>query len=132
MSIPISNASSRLLTETSGTLPDVSGALLDYFQAMTFVRVGKVVDEFIVTETPTDIDFQGVIQPFGARQLAMKPEGQRAWKWWMLHAQPGITLEPDEVVSYQGTQYRVRSQNDYGLYGYVSYELTEDYSGAGP
>lgn len=132
MSIPISNASSRLLTETSGTLPDVSGALLDYFQAMTFVHVGKVVDEFIVTETPTDIDFQGVIQPFGARQLAMKPEGQRAWKWWMLHAQPGITLEPDEVVSYQGTQYRVRSQNDYGLYSYVSYELTEDYSGAGP
>ena len=132
MSIPISNAKNRPLTANSGTLPYVGDTLLNYFQPMTFNQVGKIVDNYLLEETSNPIDFRGVIQPFGARQLIMKPEGQRDLKWWMLHADPSCTLEPDQVVSYQGVQYRVRSQNDYGLYGFVMYELTEDYTGAGP
>lgn len=129
----ISNAADRKLFENSGTLPDVSGGILNYFQPMVFTVIAKIVDKsYQVLETPVLTDFQGVWQPFTAQQISMKPEGQREWQWFMLHAQPGVTLNPDDVVTYLGTQYRVKSKLDYTLYGYVQYELNNDYTGAGP
>lgn len=132
MSIPITNAKDRTLAQSTGTLPDVSGALLDWFQPMTLIRIVKTVVNFQVVETPTSADGRGVIQPFSARMLSMKPEGQRAWKWWMLHCLPGLVLEPDEVFTYLGQNYRVKGQNDFAIYGYVQYEVIEDYTGSGP
>lgn len=132
MSIPITNAKNRLLSQNTGTLPDVSGALTDWFQPMTLIRLVKTVVNFQIVETPTSVDGRGVIQPFSARMLSMKPEGQRAWKWWMLHVGPGLVLEPDEVFTYQGQNYRVKGQSDYSLYGYVQYEVIEDFTGSGP
>lgn len=132
MSIPIVNGKDTLLTQNSGTLPDMSGALTDYFMPITITRVSKTVNGFQVKETPTTSDGRGVIQPFSAKQLAMKPEGQRAWNWFTLHCGPGLVLQPDEVFTMLGVQYRVKGQSDYSLYGYVQYELIEDYTGAGP
>jgi len=128
----ISNAKDRPLFAAAGTVPDVSGAMTDYFQPMTFIRVLKEVLGFQAVETPTPIHFQGVIQPFTERQLFLKPEGQRAWTWLWLHADPVLTLEVDEVVTYNGIQTRVMSRKDYGLYGYVEYHLVQDWQGAGP
>ena len=62
----------------------------------------------------------------------MKPEGQRAWKWFSVHADPSLSLTPDEVITYQSTQYRVKGKTDYTGYGYIYYELIEDYTGSGP
>lgn len=128
----ISNASNRPLNALAGSVPDVSGALLDYLQPMTFTTIVKTVENFQVVETPTSVSFQGVWQPFTARQIQMKPEGQRAWKWFMVHALVALPLVPDDVVTYLGTQYRVKADNDYSIYGYYQYELIEDYTGAGP
>lgn len=128
----IFNAKSRPLFLKQGTVPDVSGALTDWFQSMTFVRVVKSIVGFENVETPTPIIFQGVIQPLSGRRLELKPEGQRAWTWLLLHADPVLTLNVDEVVKYLGKQTRVMSQKDFGLYGFVEYELVQDWTGAGP
>lgn len=132
MSGPIFNASSRPINVRTGTVPDVSGALFDWFQPMVFTRVSKIVEGFQVVETPTPINFRGVLQPFNTRQLVLKPEGERAWTWFTLHADPSLTLQVDDVVTYLGKQTRVASRKDFVLYGYVEYEIIQDYMGAGP
>lgn len=127
-----SNGSNRPLNVNSGTVPDVSGAMLDWFQKMTFDVVVKVVSGFSLVETTTPVTFQGVIQPLSGKQLLIKPEGQRAWNWMLLHAEPSLSLEPDDVVIYLGVQYRVYQSKSYDLYGYREYQLAEDYTGSGP
>lgn len=128
----ISNGADRPIGERSGTVPDVSGALTDWFQPMVFTKVQKNTVAYQSVEAPNAINFQGVVQPFSPRQLMLKPEGQRAWTWLMLHAEPQLTLQVDEVVTWLGKQTRVMSRKDYGLYGYVEYELVQDWTGSGP
>lgn len=128
----ISNASAILLTQNPGTLPNVGDALLNWFQPMVFTTIVKTIVNFQVVETETNVNFQGVWQPFTAQQLQMKPEGQRAWKWFSVHADPSLSLTTDEVITYQSTQYRVKGKTDYTGYGYIYYELVQDYTGSGP
>lgn len=129
---PISNGSVRPLFARAGTVPDVSGALQDYFQAMTFERVTKTVMAGQVVETGVPYTFQGIIQPFTERQLLFKPEGQRAWTWFTLHADPVLSLQVDEVVIYKGKQTRVMARKDFFLYSYVEYHLVQDWTGSDP
>lgn len=130
---PISNAADLTLDQQPGTLPDMSGTVAGWFQNCYFEQVTKVVNEnAVVEETTTPVQFQGVVQPLSPKQLSMKPEGQRAWTWLKVHAWPQLKLVPDDVVRYQGVQYRVMAQTDYTSYGYVEYDLAQDYTGSGP
>ena len=125
--MPIKNGSNTLLNNNPGTLPDVSGAMKNWFQKMTFIRIVKSIVNFRVKEVETEIVFQGVMQPFTKQQLQMKPEGQRSWKWYSLHAETELVLDNDEKVLYLGDDYRVMNKGDYRQYGYVDYELVKDY-----
>lgn len=113
-------------------MPDVSGAMLDYFQPMTFTLLTKTATGFEAVETGTPINFRGLIQPSTDRKLAMLPEGQRSWTWLELHAETVLQLQTDDVVLYQGVQTRVMTRKDYSLYGYNHYTLVQDWTGAGP
>lgn len=128
----IINAANIPLNEISGTVPDVSGALKDYFQKMTFTPLRKTVSGFQVVENAFPLTFWGVIQPFTPRQLMLKPEGERAWSWFTLHAEAGATLKVDDVALYLGKQYRVMASTDFRLYGYLVYQLITDWTGSGP
>lgn len=128
----IANGSNKPLNTQAGTVPDVSGAMTDWFQPMVFTRVLKETIGFQDVETPTAVDFRGVIQPLSDRQLQLKPEGQRSWTWLMLHSDPSLTLNTDEVVTYLGVQTRVMARQDFSLYGYILYSLVQDWTGAGP
>ena len=126
------NAADRPLNQLTGSVPNVSGALRDYFQPMKFTKVGKQAVSYEAVETPTDYDFQGVIQPLSARLLLLKPEGQRSWTWLMLHSDINLKLETDDVVNYLAKQTRIMGLKDFSLYGYMYYELVQDWTGAGP
>ncbi len=128
----IANGKNTPLNAKAGTVPDVGGAMRDWFQPMTFSRVSKATVAFQVVETAYDTNFRGVLQPLSGRNLQLKPEGQRAWTWLQLHADPSLTLDVDEVVTYLGVQTRIMSQKDYRLYGFVVYELVQDWTGSGP
>lgn len=130
--MPIKNGSDVPLNETGGNLPQVNGAMQTWFRAMTFYIVDKAIKNFLVKETAVAILFQGVWQVLSPQKLRMKPEGQRNWKWFMVHAEVSLILDPDMVIIYNGTQYRVESKKDYKEYGYVEYHLYQDYTGAGP
>ncbi len=123
----IFNAASQPLNVKTGTVPDVSGALRDWFQPLTFTLIAKSVVGFQEVETQTVVSFQGSIQPFTPRELLMKPEGERAWTWMTLHAFPVLKLEVDDIVIYNGVQTRVMSLQDWSLNGYLIYEICQDW-----
>lgn len=127
MAIPIFNASSIPLSQTTGTLPNVQAGMANWFQSITFIQIVKTVVNFKVVETTTSIDFQGVIQPFTAQMLELKPEGQRNWIWKTLHAYPGTLLVPDDEGTIQGQNYRVMQKLNYQEYGYIEYHIVQDY-----
>lgn len=128
----ITNGANTPLNARSGSVPNVSGAMQNWFQPMTFGVVTKTNVGFEVVETVDNVSFRGVIQPLSGRDLLIKPEGQRAWKWTMLHSDITLDLKIDSIVTYLGLQYRVMSKKDYRIYGYYYWELVEDYTGAGP
>lgn len=129
----IRNAGSIPLNQQpSGTTPDVSGALQDYYQPMVFSPVVKTIVGYQVDETANPINFRGTWQPLSPRVLMLKPEGQRAWSWFLLHSDMALVLNVDDVVIWRGKQTRVMARKDFGLYGYVEYHLMQDWEGSGP
>lgn len=132
MAIPIISAADKPLTNVSSSVPNMSQTLNSWMQPITFEKLVKTVVNFQVVETTTPVDFQGVWQPFTARQLNMRPEGERKWKWFTVHAQLGAPLEIDDVVIYKGVQYRIAEKLIYTEYGYEEYHINDDYTGSGP
>lgn len=128
----IKNASNTPLNQNTGTVPDMSGAMLNWFQPMTFGLVTKTAVAGQVVETEDDIDFMGVIQPLSGRELILKPEGQRAWTWIWVHSDPSLDLKVDDTITYQSKQYRVMAKKNYSLYQYIEYHLVTDWTGSGP
>lgn len=128
----IANGKNRPLTFQQGTVPDVSGAMKDYFQTMVFTQIVKSVVGFENLEVPTNTTFEGVIMPFSPRQMLLLPEGQRAWTIFDLYADPVLALQVDEVITWNEKQTRVMSRKDYDMYGYVNYVLCQDWTGSGP
>lgn len=128
----MNNAANRLFNLRQGSVPDVSGALQDYFQPMTFKKLIKSTQGFQVDEKAIPVNFQGVLQPLTERQLFFKPEGQRAWSWFLLHSDITLSLQVDDVVVWNGKQTRVMSRKDFAMYGYIEYHLVQDWTGSGP
>ena len=125
----IKDAKDTPLNKVTGTLPNMSETLFDWFQEMAFSKITKEIVNFKVVETKVSFSTRGVKQPMSPQSLEMKPDGQRAWIWSTIHCLPNLILTVDELVTYQGTQFRVKSKMDYKEYGYVSYDLVEDYDG---
>ncbi len=125
--IPLSNASDLNLGQNNGTLPDMSGTISGWFQNLTMTVVTKSVVNFETVEVLTPTDFMGVRQPLSPQRLAMKPEGQRKWRWEQIHCWPSLALTPDDIIVFQGTRYRVMAKKDYKEYGYLEYEIMEDF-----
>ncbi len=123
-SIPMSSINPRL--------PNMTSALISWFVPMTFGVVTKITQAGQVIETTVPVSFRGVMQELTASRLILKPEGQRSWRWKWLHCDPSLKLKNDDVVIYNGVQYRVHAFKDYSEYGYLEYELHEDWTGAGP
>lgn len=94
---------------------------------MTFVLIQKQTVNFQLVERERSVSFLGVIQPLKARDLMLKPEGERAWTWNKVHADPSLQLKVDDVIKYLDTRFRVMARTDYKIYGYIRYELVQDW-----
>ena len=128
----IKNGKDTTLDFQQGNLPNVGSVLLGWMQRMTVLRITKEVVNHVLKETAQSVTFHGVMQTMGAEELKMKPEGQWAWSWNTLHAEPSLVLNLDEVIIYQGKAYRIKSKTDYAMYGYVKYDMVEDYENGSP
>lgn len=125
---PIQNAADQLLDSNTGTLPNVQGAMANWFQPLSFKQITKSVVNFQNVETTATTRFQGVRQPLSAQKLMMKPEGQRSWRWETIHAYPDLILQPDDIIIFSDRPYRVMEKYDWQEYGYLEYHITQDYT----
>jgi hypothetical protein len=102
---------------------DVLGFLADPAQ---YAIVGKTADDFEVVETKGKVAyFDGNMQPMPSRELRIKPEGQRTWKWWKFWTTQQLNLD-DMIAAEDGTQYRVMKQADWSkIGGYLEFDITE-------
>ncbi len=129
-SVGISSAGDLSVQDAASPLPSMRETLTGWFRPLILTRVTKKVVDFEVSETRVEVNCMGVIQPFGPRELKIKPEGERSWNWQMLHTTPDVALKNDEEFTIRGTRYRVMSQKNWTEYGYIAYELVQDYVAA--
>lgn len=131
MTSTIQNAAQIPLNQQNSTVPNMSDALRNWFQKMNFTKVVKEVINFQLVESLCPITFRGVIFPLKTRDLELKPEGQRAWTWLALYSDPVLSLNVDDVVFYNGVRTRVMARSNFKLYGYMYYELVQDWERCG-
>lgn len=125
----IINGSSKSLLQNSGTMPNVSGALLNWFQPITLGVLTKTVVDFKLVETVTSITFLGVWEQQSPESLEVKEIGERSWDQIGLWTQPGVALKTDDIVTRLGKQYRIMRKYDWSDSGYLQFELVENYTG---
>jgi hypothetical protein len=124
----IKNAKDISLNQNTGTLPDVSAALLNWLQPMQVKQITKKNVNFSVVETVVLINFEGVVENQSPEQIMYKPEGQRSWKWVAIWTLATITLNVDDIVTSLGKTYRIKNKSDWYQYGYINYEAVEDWT----
>lgn len=109
-------------------LPQLGTAVFGWEQRLLIGIVGKFQEDYLTKEAVVYKKFRAVKQPLAVRQLELKPEGERAWAWYWLHAESALQLTlDDEVIFDDGNRYRVMGRKDYSDYGYMEYELVKGY-----
>jgi len=108
-------------------LPDVSAAVMQFLQPVKIGIIQKQQINGLTQEIPCYVDTQATKQPFSAQQLEIKPEGQRGWRWFTLHALTNLDLKLDDVIILGELSYRVMQKYDYAEYGYYQYEIAEGF-----
>ena len=111
-----------------GGLPQMTNTLNGWEVPLTLKRIKQSIIDGDSVKTEEIINFQGVFQPLRDDQLQFKPEGQRSWSWYWIHAKAGtLNLQTQDKIEFQGTRYKVMSVKDYSLYGYIEYQVILDY-----
>ena len=124
----IASANTRSVSDAAVALPSVHTTILGWFRPLVLGRITKKIVDGETFESIKEQRCMGVIQPFDDRKLRIKPEGERSWNWQMLHTTPDVKLKNDEEFKVKGVPFRVMSNKDYSDYGYITYELVQDYT----
>lgn len=123
----IVNGKDTPLSKSFSTLPNVADVLPDWFQDLRFDIITKSLVNYEVEEVIVPVATYGVRQPMSAQQIAIKPEGQRAWKWETIHCLPDVPLRIDDVVVFGNQRYRVMQKWDWSEYGYQEVHICQAY-----
>lgn len=124
----IINGKNRPLGSGAQFVPDVSNGVMDLMQNVTVGVMQKVNNQGYTTEIPIYTKTMATREPFTARQLEIKPEGQRAWAWYRMRMLINLVLKTDDRFLLNGIKYRVMRSSNYFEYGYNEYDVIEDYS----
>lgn len=111
-----------------GGLPQMSNTLNGWEVPLVLKKIKQSVVNGDAVKTEEIINFQGVFQPLKDDQLQFKPEGQRSWSWYWIHAKAGtLNLKTQDKIEFEGKRYKVMSVKDYSLYGFIEYQVILDY-----
>lgn len=109
-------------------MPQMGTTLNGWEVPLELIKITQNVVEGELSPTKTKIKFQGVWQPLKDEQLELKPEGQRSWEWIWIHAKSNtLNLNTADKVIFNRKKYKVIDKKDYGLNGFIEYQLCRDY-----
>jgi hypothetical protein len=69
---------------------------------------------------------QASIQPL-PQELALKMEGERNWRWSLIHILPNVDLQNNDLITLFGIQYKVMKKEAWFQYGYLAYYVVEGF-----
>lgn len=108
-------------------MPNVSSAIRHFEETLQFQIVKKTVTDGDLAETSevkVPLWFEGALIPMNPRELLVKPEGERKFKWWTLFSD--LDLKVDWIVKDEhGVLYRVMNTTDWRSAFYRQYQLIE-------
>ena len=108
--------------------PVLDSAVSAWTQKLEFVLVGKHKENYKVYESYTAKKIFGFKAPLKPQEIAIKPEGQRKWRWQQIICLPSAKLNIDDIVEFPDKiRYRVQAREQFSEYGFISYHLVEDY-----
>lgn len=122
----ITNAKDKTLAQ-SQDLPNMSEVVSSFTQPITFVLITKSTVDGYLQETTHEIETRGMIVPLSPQRISIKPEGQRAWKWDQLFCLTDVSMNIDDQIIYDNEKFRIMSKTDYSKYGFIEYEIVQDY-----
>jgi hypothetical protein len=108
------------------SFPNMLDAFRDWQNNAKFTIVTKDVVDFQTEEVLAEYNFDGLFYPKQAREIALKPEGQRTWRWWSMVTSKDLELDTI-VKDVNGKQFRVMASTNYSIAGFYDYDLTEDF-----
>ena len=107
-------------------MPNLGSAMWGLSDPLTYIAVSKTMEDMEITQkskSSTPIAFTGLLVPIPQQKLIVKPEGQRAWKWWTLYSSQQLEIDW-LVVDRTGTKLRVMNRASWQA-GFYNYELVE-------
>ena len=109
-------------------LPQMANTLNGWEVPLTLIKITQAVVDGDAVKTEEKINFLGVWQPLRDDELQFKPEGQRSWSWYWIHAKSGsLNLQTQDKIIFQNQRYKVMAVKNYNIYGYITYEVVLDY-----
>ena len=123
----IQNAKDRPLALQAAGLPNMADGMSGLMQPLTFVRITKQNLDGLVQEIENKVCARGTRYPMKPQDVALKPEGQRIWRWETILAGSDLILRPDDIIRFDGRPYRVMDKHDWKEYGLVQYDITQDF-----
>lgn len=109
-------------------MPNMANTLSGWEAPLSLIKVTQSIVDGDAVKTEETINFQGVWQPLRDDQLQFKPEGQRSWSWYLIHAKAGtLNLKTQDKIIFLGKRYKVMSVKDYSLNGFIEYQIILDY-----
>lgn len=109
-------------------MPNMANTLNGWEVPLTLEKITQSIVDGDVQKTTVKINFLGVFQPLRDEELQSKPEGQRSWSWYWIHAKSGtLNLQTQDKIIFEGNRYKVMSVKDYSLNGFIEYHIIRDY-----
>lgn len=124
----IQNGNRFSVHDSALDVPNMREALSGWMRPLDLAKVTTEIVNFRAEQIERPLAAVGVIQPLSAQMLALKPEGQRAWKWRVIWTTTDLKLKPDDVISYKGERNRVMGFTDWEDSGFFRYEVVNDYA----
>jgi len=106
-------------------IPRVTQALRGMMKATPYRVIEKTIDDHEVVETTASMRVVYIVlQPMKSRDISVKPEGQRRWKWLDGWSQERLNLDWT-VIDSAHRRFRIMGQTDWSDAGFYKYELVQ-------
>lgn len=127
---PLTNANALTLPQNVGGLPDVSAAVMSLLQPVSVNLVlQQLINGYYKPIKNLTVQTQASIQPL-PQELAIKMEGERNWRWSLIHILPNVVLNNNDLITLFGIQYKVMKKENWSQYGYLDYFVVENFVSA--
>lgn len=120
----LTNAKNFTIPRNVGGLPDASAAVMVLLQPVNVMTVTQQLFNGYYRPISQTVATQASVQPL-PQELAIKMEGERNWRWSLIHILPNVDLQNNDLITLFDIQYKVMKKENWAQYGYIDYIVVE-------